>query len=72
MTLAWPAWGHVMPLHIPDGLRREWPRIGLDRALILAVVIVDLVLALNAVLGLQGPGPALQIVPDPAGQFLQF
>jgi hypothetical protein len=46
--------------------------IGLDRALIVAVAIVDLVLVLNAVLGLHDPAPALQIVPDPAGRFLPF
>jgi hypothetical protein len=61
-----------MPLHSWEGPVHHWAPLGLDRALIVAVLIVDLVLVLNAVLGLHCAGHSLQLVPDPAGQFLRF
>lgn len=61
-----------MALH-PTSLRQQVASYrDLVSVLLVVAAVIVLTLALTAILGVQQPGPSLELVPDPAGLGLPF
>jgi hypothetical protein len=56
-----------MALHQDRPATRARSRDDLLRALVFAVLVIGLMAVATIVFGIQGAGPSLELVPDPAG-----